>query len=654
VNILPTNIINLPADYSKFNRDELKADYNDILKPFFPYGDGRERENFKEIVAIVRRELSNPLGAENIFIEVGTGLGKSGIVRTLGEWNLTIQQPCTDPSCDGIQEFHESSYFVLTSKLGLMDQYQNEPSKPDQKLKTLRGRSNFKCYASESICGRCTIPEVDRQCQSGRSGVCNADKAPCVESKRFRCDEKEEAKDFYDLRQEPHSGCEYLNQYYSAAMSPRVLTNPAYLFKVQSGDNSLFQSRTISFFDEAHNLPDVIRDIATKGIYEGDWKRIIENGSLPLGKSSEEWLLILPPTVSILSKKIELVKSQMKKEMDIAKDMSTPPMVFSAREALIELDRSLEKFTELNDRLNFIYGVLSATATIVKSCKTERGYDYVSFTPIFVAPVAKYILDKTSERRVFLSATFRDATHWVNALGIGKDNNLFIFCEDSPFPVKNRPIYYIPQGSMSYNSQAKTLPKMVEQIDKIMDDHKGQHGLILPFSYELSKKIVAGSRNKNRIIEHSRNKEDRDDAIERFLKNSPKDSVIISPSLGEGFNGYGDSVRFNVICKLPYPSIRDELIAARIFHDQNYYISNCQCRPELDETGFCNNYRCGQGCKRWYRLQAAIQIIQECGRGVRYSEDWCDTYILDTAFGRFYKGSIELFPKYFRDALIVK
>src|SRR5215831_1450918 len=64
--------------------------------------------------------------------------------------------------------------------------------------------------------------------------------------------------------------------------------------------------------------------------------------------------------------------------------------------------------------------------------------------------------------------------------------------------------------------------------------------------------------------------------------------------------------RFQVITKVPYPSLGDS------------WIDEKRKRSE-----------------QWYSWQTGLRLVQAYGRSVRSKDDWAATYVLDSAFGNF-------------------
>ena len=100
-------------------------------------------------------------------------------------------------------------------------------------------------------------------------------------------------------------------------------------------------------------------------------------------------------------------------------------------------------------------------------------------------------------------------------------------------------------------------------------------------------------------------------------------SIIIAPAMHEGLDLKDDLGRFQIICKVPYPSLGDKQVAARMEIDP--YFFNCK---------------------------AAINLVQSYGRIHRHDADWGKTYILDSDFKRFYEKTENILPGWFKEVII--
>src|SRR5215469_8693625 len=159
-------------------------------------------------------------------------------------------------------------------------------------------------------------------------------------------------------------------------------------------------------------------------------------------------------------------------------------------------------------------------------------------------------------------------------------------------------------------------------IDKIMTTHKDQKGIIHTTSYEQLNFIKQNISkfNQRRLLETNPDVE-RDEIINEHFK-SNKPTVLISPSLHLGLDLKDDLSRFQIITKVPYPSLGDR------------WIDEKRKRSE----------------KR-YTWQTALRLVQGYGRSIRSKDDWATTYVVDSAFGPFVRRNKNILPDWFTYAI---
>ena len=202
----------------------------------------------------------------------------------------------------------------------------------------------------------------------------------------------------------------------------------------------------------------------------------------------------------------------------------------------------------------------------------------------------------------------------------GIDNKLSSYFEAvSPFPVKNRPIYYIKAGKMTYNEKTTTWENQKKYIDKIIKRNKDKKGIIHTSSFELSNWVQEYYKNDKRFIFHS--SEDREDALYRHMT-SKENTIMVSPSLTSGIDFSGKLAEFQIILKIPYPNIKSNKIKKR--QEDN---------------------------KKWYNWMTVITLLQSYGRIVRNETEVGETYVLDSSFSDVLRNSHDLIPMYITDAI---
>ena len=228
----------------------------------------------------------------------------------------------------------------------------------------------------------------------------------------------------------------------------------------------------------------------------------------------------------------------------------------------------------------------------------------------------KYVFSKYD--MVFLmSATILDKNLFCHLNGIDVSKALY-YSIDSPFPIQNRPIYYMPLGKMSFKMKEETFKNYVPFIQKLLTKYKDKKGVIHTNSFEISSWISRDVKNPRLVYHDSENK----DYVLQEHFSSEKDTVIVSPSMSTGISFDDDKARFQIICKVPYPSLASQKNKLRM-----------KMNPD------------------WYSFMTVSGLIQSYGRIVRSLEDSGDTIIIDGSFGDIMKYSGHLLPNWFQNAI---
>ena len=241
----------------------------------------------------------------------------------------------------------------------------------------------------------------------------------------------------------------------------------------------------------------------------------------------------------------------------------------------------------------------------------------IEFKAIDVSQYSEDLLFRLGRRTILMTATILDKAGFCETLGIPEEEAAFISIP-SPFPIPNRPIITASIGRMSAKEIDKTLPKMAQAVREILNEHKGDKGIIHCHTFKIANYIKKHVRSKRLLVHDHSN---RDEVLQRHI-NSSEPTVLLSPSMTEGVDLDGDKSRFQILCKIPYPYLGDRLVRKRM-----------------------NKW------KWWYPLQTAKTIVQATGRSIRSKDDHAVTYILDSDWGRFYDMNRRYFPSEFLDRL---
>jgi Rad3-related DNA helicase len=253
----------------------------------------------------------------------------------------------------------------------------------------------------------------------------------------------------------------------------------------------------------------------------------------------------------------------------------------------------------------------------------EAGYNEklkqkeLSLEPIWAYDYLDKYVFSNYDMVVLMSGTILDKNLFCQLNGLDVTKAVY-YSIRSPFNPKNRPIYYMPVGKMSYKSKEETFKRYIPYIQKLLDKYKNKKGIIHTNSFELAKWIEGSIKDPRLIFHDSTNK----DEMLRFHKESDKPTVIVSPSMDTGVSFDNDDARFQIIAKVPYPSLGSQ-------------------KNKLRQS---NN-------PDWYSWKTVSGIVQMTGRPVRSNLDYADTIIIDGSFGDVIKHSSQFLPDWIQEAI---
>jgi ATP-dependent DNA helicase DinG len=254
-------------------------------------------------------------------------------------------------------------------------------------------------------------------------------------------------------------------------------------------------------------------------------------------------------------------------------------------------------------------------------CDKVQGTQYIA-RPLFAREFTGWLFD-TADVVIHMSAFPGEKNSYCRDLGLDVEDVAWANFA-STFPVENRPVHMLAVGSMGMRNIETSLPYAVNMVSKILDRHVNQKGLIHCNSYKVGQAIfdaLARTEHFDRLI-FPKTADERAAAFEKHSQ-SKVPTVIISPSMTEGFDFSGDLARFQVIAKCPYPSLGDKYVVAR---------------KDIDNV--------------WYAMETVKTIIQASGRIVRSEVDKGITYILDSDIIRLIDDHRDLFPSWWLKALV--
>ena len=229
-------------------------------------------------------------------------------------------------------------------------------------------------------------------------------------------------------------------------------------------------------------------------------------------------------------------------------------------------------------------------------------------------------------RFLFMSGTVISPTLLAKELGVPEGEYVSL-SQASLFDPRRHPIFIQPVARMSKDAGPTALAKMASAVNATVNKHPDERVLVHTVSYELCRYLGDSYRsqpgNKRPIMVAEKSGDSK-----RFLAVFKKlqAAVLFAPGLERGISLDNDLCRVQVVPKVPYPN-KSEVVTKERVH--------------------------GKSGSLWYSLLTIRTIVQMVGRAMRGPDDFCRTYILDSAFLDLWKKYYGMFPDYFRNAAVV-
>lgn len=266
------------------------------------------------------------------------------------------------------------------------------------------------------------------------------------------------------------------------------------------------------------------------------------------------------------------------------------------------LQHTLQKRTDWSARNQTKYRYINQLHSHVTTCLNnfydceyviEKRATHVTFTPLYVNSLASNIFDH-GNKTVLMSATIVDHKKYAKNLGIKDYQYIEI---DSEFDAKKSPIYVSKKYPLSRNTINTYLPKIISNIDQLLEHHQHDKGVIHTHTHDITQRIC-DNINSPRILKREPGTTNEEILQQHTTCNEP--TVLVSPSLTYGIDLKDDLARFQIVVKLPYLPLHDKRVKKLFKSD-----------PE------------------WYENKMLNTLIQSCGRATRGADDYSTTYILD-------------------------
>lgn len=485
----------------------------------------------------------------------------------------------------------ERAYFLTSTKL-LQDQYIETFSD----VRNLKGKDNYDC---------------------GINPIFRVSAAPCVADRTLKASCI-------------GSGvCPYYSAVDRAMNSPFMITSYAYfLMAVECGplkERKAEDVRGVTICDEAHEIDSIMADFIgfeidpkvlksdfnisanalTSAIYTSRGEKRVEKMFELIGQISARLTEYERAIKGVIESALGAAMKDIRKMHPNAAKQSRE--IVQRRDKLDRIYKRMQRFCE---------GRGGSEADWLVS-RDDEGK--LIFSPLHARVGFRDYIASLSDRVIFMSASLGDPSVLADELGMDPEE----YCSISvgtPFDPEKSPVYVVPIAKMDRNNIDASMPKMVEAVREIISGHPDEKGIVHTSNYRIAEAIVSGSPGlSDRLIsKRAKARESNEELLMRHT-DSTDPTVLVSPSMHTGVDLRGDLSRFQIMTKLPWPSLGDPRIAKKAED------------------------------RRWYANEMVKKLVQASGRSTRDFDDHSVTYILDAGFTTAWRQWHSIMPDWFKE-----
>jgi Rad3-related DNA helicase len=408
------------------------------------------------------------------------------------------------------------------------------------------------------------------------------------------------------------TACPY-NMAKMAALGARLAVLNSSYFLAAANFAEAFTGERFVIIDEADTLEDVLLGFIEYKV--PSWALHRASMEAPIKAARK------PTLVKWLGEMAEAIDKDIARSVNIGIEpkllRSMRSFVQQTRAVQGAIQRDIDAGTEAEDAGKWI--------RVYEDERSERA-ETLHMKPVLVQQWGARNLWRHAKRWLLMSGTIISSDEMVETLGLPFDYETVQVA--MTFPVEHRPVVLAPIADMTFKAGDSEYRKMAYAIQQVCAQHDGDRVLVHTVSAKRAERIMEwieklGGLGKRRIVSY-RSARERDSALDRYLKYP--NSILFAQSMDRGIDLPGEACRVQIIAKVPFMSLGDRRVSARMHLP---------------------------GGEDWYRVQAIRSVVQMTGRGVRSADDWATTYIFDAQFGRnlWRPPTRSLFPAYWQEAV---
>jgi len=533
------------------------------------------RDEQEDALNFITNHHSNSPSTKYYLMNMPVGIGKSHLAVMISDWYTSKVDK-------------NAKVDIITSGKILQDQY----DVTYESIKNLKGKENYSCKSYSTSCAN--------------------------------------GKEFNRLNKTTCDFCPYddaKNGYMGGKVS---LTNFHLYLTYAIYNQKMMEQResNVLIVDECHEFDDVMSDFISIKITESLIKRLKFTNeyqivkALSKVKTAEEYVGFLRYFSNEIKVTISSMDSSMVENRDISsdkRDLKINKIVGGTNSdvKIMQIISDLKQYMQKIDVFLEEYESNPDNWVLESNYNEKSKQKELSLEPIWAYDYLDKYVWSNYDLVILMSGTILDKELFSELNGLDSEKSVYYSLE-SPFPIENRKIFYMPVGKMSYTKKAETFKDYVPYFHKILKKYEMNKGIVHTNSFELSEWIKRDVENSRLVFHDSSTR----DEMLKFHMGSKDPLVFVSPSVGTGVSFDHEKSRFQIIAKIPYPSLASQKNKLRQKNN-----------PE------------------WYSWKTVSGIIQMCGRSVRSKTDYADTIILDGSFSDIIRFSSKYFPQWFLSSI---
>jgi len=538
----------------------------------------KPRKEQQEALNFIGDIFKNKPDLKHILLDLPVGIGKSYLALMVADWYKK--------NIDKTAKFD-----ILTNSKYLQQQYTEEFNS----IQSLAGKDNYDCEQYACSCSQ--------------------------------------GKEFNRLNKTSCESCPYDRSKNGFIAGDISLTNfhLYILYALYMPDFIKGRGAKVLIVDEAHDFDQIFSDFISISVTEPLIKRLQFSNDkqiisdLQKVKNVNDYVIFLKDLVgeihSTVSDVEKLLGSSVKNSgFSITKRNQKVSKVFNEKTSDVKLMSTIADLKQLELKIEVFlkeYKEQPENWVLESNWNEKTKQTSLSLEPIWAYNYLDKYIWSNYDHVIMMSGTILDKNlfSYLNGLDVTKTAYYSI---PSPFPAANRPIYYMPVGRMTYTNKVSAFKQYVPYLKKLLAKYKNHKGIIHTNSFELASWIKKDVKDKRLLFHESDTKAET--LRKHFDTEDP--TVVVSPSVSTGVSFDNDRSRFQIIAKIPYPSLASQKNKMRQ-----------KMMPE------------------WYSWRTIASLIQMTGRSVRSASDYADTIIIDSCFSDIMKYSSHLLPQYIQDAI---